>query len=128
MSGPSSTNILVLAALGVGAYVLLAKPRTATAAGAAPRAQTGPLSNLLGLAESGFNLLRGIGSGAVSGTVDGRAATQWDVTPFGSGGPAYNNPSAYTAPDSIIANPVNTDVFDWGSGAAYGNQDLGSFF
>ncbi len=67
------------------------------------------------------------GAGTIAaGTYDGRAATPWDVTnPFGSSSNA-NNPSAYV-PDAIIANPVNENIFEWGSGADYGSQDLGLF-
>lgn len=120
-ASPNPTNLILLAALGIGAYWMLTRRAQAAPVAVAPAAGQGGGSNALANANAIGNLVgtvaglfRGSGSTPLLGTVDGRSATQWDVTPAGPGGPTYNNPSAYvsSALDGLAFNPPAGSAYD----------------
>lgn len=118
-ASPGPNNLLLLAALGIGAYYLLSRR-----AYAQPMYSTRPTTTTaekVSLLAAGANavggLLSRLGGGSsvnLLGTYDGRSAQPWDVTPYGDDGPRYNNPSAYVAggSDGIAYNPPFGDAFD----------------
>jgi hypothetical protein len=123
-ASPNPGNLVLLGALGIGAYWFLTR-RAIAGPIAAPRAAVGPDAYRAQTAAAAGSLagqvLSFFGGGQnLHGTVDGRSKTQWDVTPAGSDGPRYNNPSAYVAGgnDGLAINPVYGSPYDF---TEYGN-------
>ena len=117
-------NLAIVGGLAVGAYVLFnmmrqGAPATAAAAAAPPasRAQQNAqgLAGVINAATSLYRNITGTGSAPLLGTVDGRSAAQWDVTPFGNGGAAFNNPSAFVSSsvDGVAFNPPSASPYDY---------------
>lgn len=129
-AAPNPNNMILLAVLGIGAYWIMS--RRATAGTVRPAGTAAPQGNQLAAIVNGVSSLIGSLTGSrttsnLNGTVDGRAATAWDTTPYGSSGPAYNNPSAYIAPstDGAAVNPSPT--VDWDQFWQNDTGDLGSY-
>lgn len=113
---PNPTNLLLLAAIGIGAYYVMTRRAYAQPVYAGQQQQSGR-NNAAALLAAGVGALGKLfgGSGSSTpllGTYDGRSQTPWDVTPQGSDGPRYNNPSAYVADDGLAYNPANYAPWD----------------
>jgi len=138
MSDNTATNLLIVAGVGLGAYFLTrTRPAMAGSLVPAPGGDPSHVAQLqaqnqmlkyqqngaiLGTVANIFSGLFGRGGSSSLGTVDGRAAAQWDVSPFGAAGPTFNNPSAYVAAassDGIPYNPVNSAPVSWEFQPAY---------
>jgi hypothetical protein len=124
-SSPGPQNLILLAALGVGAYWFMTRRAAAASPAAAAATASAPKpagSNTAGKIDAAGRLIGGLvglfggSSSSNNGTYDGRSAQPWDVTPSGSSGPAFNNPSAYVAAglDGLAANPVYSSPYDYG--------------
>jgi hypothetical protein len=126
-ASPNPTNLLMLAALGIGAYWFMSRRAAAAQVptqGMLPNQradrnyQTGAvLGGLVGA-------VSGLFGRSSNGTYDGRSAQPWDVTPYGDSGPRFNNPSAFTlassAIDGLAVNPTTQAAFDYAAQADAG--------
>lgn len=126
-TSPGPNNLLLLAVLGIGAYWMMSRRAYAQPmySGGRPMTTTQEKASLIAAGANALGSLFGrLGSGGggsvpLLGTYDGRAQTPWDVTPQGSDGPRYNNPSAYVADDGLAANPINVSAFDYLDNVSY---------
>lgn len=118
-SSPGPNNMLLLAVLGIGAYYLMT--RRAVAQPMYQGQQPSRAAQNASLIGAGLNAIGNLFKGGSSsgstvpylGTYDGRSQSQWDVTPQGSDGPRYNNPSAYVAGDGVAVNPPFNSAYDF---------------
>lgn len=122
MSDTSKT--LVLVAAGVGAYLLLTRrAATAAPAGGGTAAAPNPLSQIVNAALSLFGAAGSRSTTTAGGFVG--AGVQ-------SGVPAWDDAyrRALTGTGAVIetaVNPVNSSVYDWGTGSQWGNVDYGDY-
>jgi hypothetical protein len=133
MTMSTNNNPLLFLALGVGAFLVMSRRQVVTAGPVnlttqQQAAATASRNNLLNTGINAAMRLFGqagskTGSTAANllGTVDGRSATQWDVTPYGPAGPTFNNPSAFISGggDGLVISPVGTSPWDYTQEAWY---------
>lgn len=133
-ASPNPMNLMLLAGLGIGAYWFMTRRAQAAPVAVAPAGGGQAPSQGLANANALVNLVGSVsklfgGAQNLLGTYDGRAASPWDVSPNGTAGPTYNNPSAYvsSALDGLAFNPPVGGAYDAvayaldGSNGAYWN-------